>query len=536
MIKLIARIKGKVYKMNFLPRFLFNCSVLLMVPVAAQAAGTYYTGNYQSPQRGYSSQSYTQRSRTTSFSQQGVSDYNRNQYAKAGYSSTRTRPVQQQGVKTGENRAATQTSKSGFSLGAGISRQTSMWQFEMKESGSILHYDNVDWNVFDVNAKYGFVAGNTPLQVTAGFKYGMQAGEATMVDDDITNGGYLVTEWVDTDVCEQVDANGECVRYKHLGNQMGNTLSLGASKDGSMMEFNAGFGLTDFMQWGRLKVTPSIGWRYLKYKLDVSNNHGVSVDTFSGQGGCFKANGTDEVQCDPVVVFYFYNASGNLEQYLVTRDDTNGDGVIDGNDEIKFPTGAAFEYVSSEGTFFFEQPGISHSYEVEWSGPYLALDMLYDINQNNAVNAYLELGLPSYTSTGDQPYRFDWQHPKSVMDEGGIGSAFHLGMGASWSTAITDAVALSVGVTYDYYSVGDADATTYLNGDFYMGLYNDLLAQWTEKGYTEADMINPKTGDPIALNILQVQEDCPGWVCKVGGEIESFYKSLGVRVGINAKF
>jgi len=95
---------------------------------------------------------------------------------------------------------------------------------------------------------------------------------------------------------------------------------------------------------------------------------------------------------------------------------------------------------------------------------------------------------------------------------------------------------LSVGVTYDYYTVSDADAKTYLNGDYYMGIYNELLRQWQEAGFTEADMVNAKTGDPVALNIVDLQNECPGWVCTADGEIESFYKSLGVRVGINARF
>ena len=70
-----------------------------------------------------------------------------------------------------------------------------MWQFEMKNADSILRYDNIDWNVLDVNLGYDFMAGNTGVRVTAGLQYGMQANESTMIDDDITNGGYFITEW-----------------------------------------------------------------------------------------------------------------------------------------------------------------------------------------------------------------------------------------------------------------------------------------------------------------------------------------------------
>ena len=179
---------------------------------------------------------------------------------------------------------------------------------------------------------------------------------------------------------------------------------------------------------------------------------------------------------------------------------------------------------------------MSHKYEVEWSGPYVALDMLYDINQNNYVNAYVELGFPSYTAIGDQPYRFDWAHPKSIEDKADMGGAMHLGLGANWSTMISDNVGLTIGMTYDYYSVSDADASTYLNESYYMGIYNSVLSDWIAAGGDEVSMLNPTTGNQTAIAIKQLEADCPGWVCTSEGEIESFYKSLGIRVGLNAKF
>lgn len=497
--------------MKTLSRLFFNCSIFALLPVIANAAGTYYTGGYQSPQARYSQQPYAQRTNNY-YSQQGMSNYSRNGYAKAGYSTVNRGNVSMQ------NRSAQQSkqqnniadaSKNGFSLGAGFSRQTGMWQFEMKNSESILHYDNIDWNVFDVNA--GYVFGNkTKVSVNAGFQYGMQAGESTMVDDDITNGGYFIAELV--------DESGNVV-----GNQIGRAFSIGTSKDGSMMGFNAGVGLKDFMTLGKLKVTPSVGWRYLKYTLETHNNHGLSMESFDSGNSCYMVEGSDELQCDPLIGWYDFSvdSAGKVtitdSAYLV-RDE---DGVI------KVPAG----YIDMGGNYYYGQPSISHKYEVEWSGPYLALDMLYDINQTNNVNAFIELGLPSYTATGDQPYRFDWQHPKSVEDSTGIGGAFHLGLGANWTTALTDNVALSVGVTYDYYTVSDADAKTYLNGEYYNDIYNQIFV---EGGYaTEEDML---ANNSVAQDIKQIESECPGWVCNAGGEIESFYKALGVRLGINAKF
>ena len=224
----------------------------------------------------------------------------------------------------------------------------------------------------------------------------------------------------------------------------------------------------------------------------------------------------------PAIIVHYSDGS----QQILWRDNINN----------KMEIAPNAQYIDTQGTYYYQQPGTSHSYEVEWSGPYIAMDMAYDINQYNSVTGRVELGFPGYKSTGDQPYRFDWQHPKSVEDKANMFSALHLGLGAQWMTALTDMISLSLGVTYDYYTVSDADAKTYLNPEYYTGLYNDLLKQWEAAGKTEADMLNPETGDPAAINIKNLESECSGWVCSANGEIESFYKSLGVRLGIVARF
>ena len=481
-------------------------AVLLFAPIAANAAGTYYsgytTGAYQSPQTSYASRQTGYANRyNTSYGNTGSYASRYNTYGANNARNVTTQQVAQS--------AATQTGggakKSGFWLDAGISHEMAQWRFEMAQSGSILSYDNLAWNVLDVSAGYAFDVGSTTMQVDVGLKYGMQWGESPMYDDDITNGGYLVTTWI--------EANTE----KVIGDQIGHAFSMGTSQGGSMMGFNVGFGLTDIFKIGNVTLTPSAGFRYLKYKLTTENNYGLSVDTTA----CFRIEGSDEIQCDPAIIV---NLSDGKQQ-IIWRGDIELPMEVPGNAES----------INTGSTYYYMQPGESHSYETTWMGPYLALDMDYVINQNNAVNARVELGLPGYESVGDQPYRFDWQHPKSVEDTAGMFSAFHFGMGANWTTAITDSVALSLGVTYDYYSVSGADATTYLNGSFYTDWYNEILNSTKWDGDEEA-MLNPDTGDATAINIKALEESCPGWVCKTDGEIESFYKSLGIRVGINAKF
>lgn len=496
--------------MKNLPRFLLRCSLAAFAPIAANAAGTYYTGNYQSPQQ--------QRYNTTAYSSQrggyntnGYSNYNNAnssvRYNAGNWGGARAQQQQAQPSRTAQNQAKSQAVNqkkgNGFYLNAGVSKEYAQWQFEMKESNSILHYDNIDWYVFDITGGYNFDLGNTTLRVDAGFKYGIQGGEANMVDDDITNGGFLLTTWVDT-------------QNKFIGDQIGHALSVGTSKDGSMMGFNVGFGVTDFFKIGNISFTPSVGYRYLKYKLETKKNYGLSVDTAK----CIQVPGSDEIQCNPAIVLRFDNGT---EAILWDVEDKNGDGFWD----LSGVTG-----IDPGQTYYYEQPGTSHSYDVDWSGPYLAMDMDYVINQNNAVNGRVELGLPAYTATGDQPYRFDWAHPKSVEDKGGIGDAFHIGLGANWTTAITNAVSLSIGVTYDYYTVSGADAKTYLNGTYYNELYQSRVDAWGDK----TEDILGENGDAIAKNIKALESECPGWVCSNSSEIESFYKSMGIRVGINALF
>lgn len=490
--------------MRFRSSCLYGASLLVLMPFVAQAAGTYYTGSYQSPQQTYAQRTYSQAQ--TGYNNQYATTYSRPYVSSNRSAYTSSRYNQNASTSQQTKTTSSSSSKSGFYLDAGMSKEVANWKFEMKNSGSILHYDNIDWYVFDANAGYNFSLGSTPAEIYAGLTYGMQSGETTMVDDDISNGGYLVTTWIEGSTNEII------------GDQIGHAMSIGTSQGGSMMGFNVGFGLTDFMKIGNMKITPSIGYRHFSYKLTTEKNYGLAVDT----AACFRIEGSDEIQCDPAIIVNYSDGT----QQIIWRDEATG--------EMQIGSGAVS--INPGGTYSFEQPGTSHSYEVAWSGPYVALDMDYEINQNNNVNGRLEIGLPGYKSTGDQPYRIDWQHPKSVEDEAGMGSALHLGLGANWSTAITDSVMLSIGLTYDYYSVSDANAKTYLNSNYYTSIYNTILAQWIAAGRTEEEMLNPEGGDAVAQNIKALETSCPGWVCSADGEIESFYKSMGIRVGINAKF
>ena len=509
-------------------RVLLGCSLSALVVGCAGAAGTYYTGNYRSPQQNYAKTSYAarQQQQQTSYAQDTM--YTRTRTVSPNSNAYISAPYQDytRVVGTGDQQVSNQTKfvdnknkvEKGFFMNLGLAHEFANWNFDMKSAGSKLHYDNIRWNVIEGDMKYVFGGDKTPLQIEAGAKYGMQFGDSTMVDDDITSGGYFITEW-----WKDNDGNGTADEL--LGQQTGHSLSIGSSSSGNMLGLYAGFGVPDTFRIGVARVTPSIGYRYLKYKLETKDDYGLTVDT----GYCTNVNGGDETQCDPIVIIEYNN---NTQQVLWNPS-------VDQYGFWTIANGATG--VSTGGTYMFHLPSISHSYETTWMGPYLALDLDYDVNVYNKFNARFEFGLPMYTSTGDQPYRVDWQHPKSVEDKGGFGDAWHIGLGANYMTALTESVFFSLGFTFDYYTMSGGEANTYLNSGYYADIYNDLYTYYAglsvNAGKTQAEIQQYMLdNDATVQNIAQIEAECPGWVCKVDNDIESIYKSLGIHVGIQAKF
>jgi len=475
-------------------RIISSMAVISLIPAVSGAVGTYYNGNlYQNPQQRYSRGGY--------YNSYGYGAAGRG-YGQPGYDQQNVQ--NQLGTQKLQNQKKTvkkTKEKKGFLLDAGITHEMAKWEFDMNNAGSKLHYDNLAWNVLDVQGAYYF-GDDTKIQINAGFRYGKQFGETSMVDDDISNGALWSVEVMD------IAGNGNESVYSGMP-----AMSVGTSKDGSQMGFNVGFGLTDFFTWGHMKVTPSVGFRYFKHKLVTSNNSGMAIQVLHSDSfpSCIAGYG-DETQCAPFLGFtngtmtenadggYSYdyvgygrlipikvidNGSGSyyIEQWTSADDEDYLAGYIDVNYNSL--------YIDTGGTYYYEQPGTSHKYETTWMGPYLALDMEYQINENNSIVAGVEFGLPIYKSEGTQPYRYDWQQSPSVKDEGKMGDAYHLGLKMNWMTAITDSMMFDLGFTYDYYKVSGATANTY----------------WVVGG-TQSD----------------------------NNEINSVYKSMGIRAGVNMQF
>jgi hypothetical protein len=106
---------------------------------------------------------------------------------------------------------------------------------------------------------------------------------------------------------------------------------------------------------------------------------------------------------------------------------------------------------------------------------------------------------------------------------------------------------LSIGLTYDYYTVSDATAKTYVNPTYYQDAYNSIFSAWQTQfpdvpaSEVENYMLNGVIvgdttlgPDPEALYIKSIENN--GWVLTDENEISSVFKSMGIRVGINARF
>lgn len=488
--------------MKSISRVLCSVAVMSAFPMIAGAAGTYYNGNlYQNPQGRYGMNG----------SNNGGGFYN-NYGAGRGYGQYAQRQEPQEMQTMGVRKTVIQTTsktgegftcpksdcgkKQGFYLDAGLSHQFAAWNLEMNKAGSKLHYDNLRWNVFGADGAYYF-GNSTPMQIKVGASYGMQFGDSPMIDDDISSEKmweihHIELSGVDEDVIVGSPA-----------------LSVGTSNGGTQMGFNAAFGFTDLFSLGRVKVTPSIGYRYFKHELKTKNNYGMMMNVLSTavDGGqlvnCLEVEG-GEVQCSPYIGFA-NNAGEILSIGHLVQDE-------DGNIFIQNDPGAT--QIDVGYTYYYEQAGTSHKYETTWMGPYVALDMEYAVNNNNYVSGGIEFGLPVYSSKGDQPYRIDWAHPTSVEDEGGLGDAYHLGLNAAWTSMVTDSIGLQLGFTYDYYKVSGATAKTHFNSNYYTTLYNN--GRLSAEDYAAYSANN--------------------WTAEDKSEIDSIYKSMGIRAGIEVKF
>ena len=487
----------------------------------ANAASPYMgTSGYQSPQS-YYRPSAGSGAEAASGAQAG-SYYNGGGYynnSNSGYAGARNQEgsfnrmptagqARQNAAARKKNAADSAPGEDGFFLGAGLSRQYAQWQYELQTLGSILNYSDLAWNVFDVKA--GYKTGDVVIGL--GLQYGMQAGKSFMTDDDITNGG------------GGYKFEGEDHDHKPTGFVVRNSiLSIGESKGGSMLGMHLGLGLANAFGSDSVKITPSIGYRMMKYKLTTSNNSGLSVEY---NDALCEPDDLGSLMCPAMISFW----DGSDWVYLQNMINI---GTL--NDPVwiyPIPPGASGADYGDN--YAFTQAGFSHVYEVSWNGPFIAADIDVGLGGDYSMSGRIEIGFPGYEAVGDQPYRIDWAHPKSLGDKKGMFGALHLGMGANWMAKISDQMRMSIGLTYDYYEVKKADAVSYLSKYYYDG-----VRKWAED--PKEDGTGPGKDADRRQDVIDQLDDLykscnNSWTCVDPGEVNSFYRAVGIRIGIEGEF
>jgi hypothetical protein len=388
----------------------------------------------------------------------------------------------------------------------------------MNEAGSILNYSDIAWNIFDLRGGYRL----NNILIDGGLSLGMQNGTSVMTDDDISMGGLIA------------DIDGSLTTFTST-----KVLSIGESSDGSLFGMHVGVGLTNRLAFGNTRITPSVGWRRLNYELRTSKNHGLMVTTGIDQNSCVNDE-FGQLFCVPVIWGWSGSTANEPIGVTLLPPVSSGEGM---GTWWAMPSGTS--WISTGDTFSFFQPGHSHIYEVTWSGPFLALNFESDLNENNFVEGRVELGFPSYHAQGRQPYRFDWSQSPSVEDRAPIFGATHLGLSASWTTMLNRNWGISLGLNYDFYQVKGAEANTYLNGDFWTDILNVIycgsndfnnctfpFGETTDGFFPDLMFENNDT----AASIAALYSYCHGWTCRMQNEVNSFYRSVGIRLGITGRF
>ena len=152
--------------MNKIMKHIFGSMTGVMAVIGIAAANPWQNPNtFQSPQQWYSNNP-----RMISAPQSGFVGHP--QQGAWVPPNQQQRPHQSQG---GHGKTA-----DSFSWSVGLSQQYSHYGFDMNETGSILTWSDVIWNVFDVSGRYV----KDSWVFNAGLQYGVQFGTSKMTDND----------------------------------------------------------------------------------------------------------------------------------------------------------------------------------------------------------------------------------------------------------------------------------------------------------------------------------------------------------------
>jgi long-subunit fatty acid transport protein len=104
-------------------------------------------------------------------------------------------------------------------------------------------------------------------------------------------------------------------------------------------------------------------------------------------------------------------------------------------------------------------PGLASTYETEWVGPWLGLDLIVPMNEKITLSAGFEYHWTSYKAEANWNLRSDLAHPKS-FEHSADGTGFELSLGGRY--AFSDRWSLALTTNYQKWSTDPGVDRVYL--------------------------------------------------------------------------
>ncbi len=133
----------------------------------------------------------------------------------------------------------------------------------------------------------------------------------------------------------------------------------------------------------------------------------------------------------------------------------NGDSETQWTCLRKGPDGANLVKAFGGASTIHTREGITHMYFVDWSGPFIAVNLKKQISDKENLSVYAEVFKPFYKVKGDWPQRTDWAHNPSFIDSGGNG--YGLLFDLKYNYKFKNNMCFVAGLNYEYLQNRDAD-------------------------------------------------------------------------------
>lgn len=357
------------------------------------------------------------------------------------------------------------------------------FMFETSED-SILNWDETDSKEYLFKMSKDFMLKNRQFVVTASYGKGDLKTSRTS-DDDIYNSAHII--------------------------------SLG---DGSanLKDWSVAIGARNLWKLGNWDVTPFLGYKKKEQDFEMANH--ATPSPFYLEADCQTTDAEPDVchnTFSPAVDTVYEatkDADGNYNKVgaatgtvsftgTVTLSDgssyTNvayGDQIYQedfcyhtaGQDPNKFycieagEEGANLIPVFGGVSSIFIQDGTTHMYYVDWTGPFIGLQLERKMSDKEDLVVYGEYFFPEYKVWGNWPNRDDWAHDPSFWDKGGKG--YGLLFNVDYKYRIKSSIQLILGFNYEY--IENKNATTQLfYADGSQSVTEDAvrLSQWKDYGF-----------------------------------------------------